>query len=257
MNTRHINRATSLALLSFVIACGACSTESTESENIASPGIFARMNVDAQSTGSTKVTVELNVGGSNGTNISLTSNERLEATNGNETKIMNRDTDFLDIDYEINFDNSDSAQPFQVTLFRATGEVIDGSSVMLPPNFDISSPSSGQSFVFDDLLPIIWAPSDPGRSIELVATTRCTLTTGATRISSRSFDINDDGSENFTLGLLDAATSAEIDRARACELSLSLERSRTGTVDPDFGSGGSMRSRQVRDVDGIVVSFSN
>lgn len=257
MNTRNINRATSLAMLAFVIFCGACSTETTESENIASPGIYARMNVDALSTGSSKVTVELNVGGSNGTNISLTSNERLEATKGNETKIMNRDTDFLDVDYEINFNNSDSSTPFQVTFFRATGEIIDGSSVFLPPNFDISSPSSGQSYVFDQLLPILWAPSDPGRSISLFVTTRCTTNAGATQVSSRNFTINDDGSENFSLSLLDAATNVEIDRNKACEFSVSLERSRTGSIDPDYGSGGSMRSRQARSVDDMVVNFSN
>jgi len=255
MGTWNINRTTSLALLASVIACGACSTETTESENIASPGIFARMNVDALSSGSSKVTVELNVGGSNGTNISLTADERLEATNGIQTKVLNRDTDFLDVDYEIGFDNTDTSSPFQVTLFRANGEVIDGSSVFLPPDFDVSSPVTGQTFSVDGQLPITWAPPDSGNTIDLTVTTRCTLDTGSTSVSSSFFTVNDDGFENFSLVQLEVANNGTIDRTQNCELSFNLERSRTGSLDPDFGSGGSIRSRQVRSVEDMFLSF--
>ncbi len=255
MNTRNINRATSLAMLAFTIVCGACSTETTDSENIASPGIFARMNVDALSSGSSKVTVELNVGGSNGTNISLTSGERLEATNGNQTKIMNRDTDLFDVDYEIRFDNADTAVPFQVTLFRANGEIIDGSSVFLPPDFDINSPNAGQSFSVDGQMPITWAPGDTGRTIKMLVSTQCTTNAGSTTVSSRTFNLGDDGFENFSLSQVPAATNDTIDRTINCELGFSLERTRTGSIDPDFGSGGSMNSRQVREVDGMFLTF--
>ncbi len=253
MNARTINRASSLGMLAFVVICGACSTESTESENIATPGIFARMNVDALSTGSSKVTVELNVGGSNGTNISLSSGERLEASNGNQVKVMNRDTDFLDIDYEIDFDNADTTAPFRVSFFRSTGEVIDGSSVFLPPDFDISSPTTNQSFSIDGQMPITWAPTDPGQFIELVVSTLCTNNTGGSTSSSQTFNLNDDGFENFSLSLVGAATDATIDQTRDCELRFTLERRRTGAIDPGFESGGSFRSRQVRSVDDSSV----
>lgn len=255
MNVRNLNRTTSVGLLAFVIACGACSTETTESENIASPGIYARMNVDGLSSGSSKVTVELNVGGSNGTNISLTSNERLEATNGSVTKVMIRDTDLFDVDYEIRFDNADSSAPFQVTLFRANGEVIDGSSVFLPPDFTIDSPGSGQSYSMAGSIPITWAPADSGRTIALTATTQCTTNTGATLVLVDFFDLSDDGFENFSLGRLRANFDDTIDRTQNCELNLVMERKRTGTVDPDFGSGGSINSSQVRSTDGVILTF--
>ncbi len=242
-------------MLICIALCSGCSTESTDSENVTTPGIFARMNVDALSTGSSKVTVELNVGGSSGTNISLTTNERLEATNAGVTKVMIRDTDLFDIDYEVGFDGYDTTAPFQVTLFRATGEVIDGSSIFLPPVFDISTPESGQSFSAAGALPIMWAPADAGRAIDLTVTTRCVTNDGSTRIASNSFSVTDDGFENFSLSQLPAVTDGTIDRTRNCELSVSLERTRSGNIDPAFGAGGSMRSRQARSVEDIVLTF--
>lgn len=255
MNTQNISRAVAFSMLICVVWCSGCSTESTDSENVNTPGIFARMNVDALSTGSSKVTVELNVGGSNGTNISLTANERLEATNAGVTKVLNRDTDLFDIDYEVGFDDYDATSPFQVTLFRANGEIIDGSSIFLPPVFDISAPESGQSFSAAGALPIMWAPADAGRAIDLTVTTRCTTTDGSTRIAANSFSVTDDGFENFSLSQLRAVTDGTIDRTRNCEFRIALERSRSGNVDPEFGAGGSMRSRQVRSVDDMTLTF--
>ncbi|MEM7083843.1 MAG: hypothetical protein AAF465_14030 [Pseudomonadota bacterium] len=255
MDLPHSQRPIGALLLAFVLICGACSTETTESENIASPGIFARINVDALSTGSSKVTVELNVGGSNGTNISLTANERLEASNGIETKVMNRDTDLFDVDYEVRFDSSESSMPYRVTLFRANGEIIDGSSVFLPPNFSITLPSVSDTYSVSDNLLVAWSPPDPGRSITLGITTRCTNNGGSTTVSSQFFDLSDDGFESFPLSQLSAASSTEVDRTRDCDLSLFLERTRSGNVDPDFGSGGTMNARQVREVEDMTLRF--
>lgn len=255
MKIKTVNRVTSLGLLTCVIVCGACSTETTESENIATPGIYARMNVDTLSTGSSKVTVELNVGGLNGTNISLSANERLEASNAGTTKIMNRDTDFLDVDYEIGFDTYDVSSPFRVALFRSSGEVIDGSFVFLPPDFDISSPQTDQIFSIDDRLPIMWTANDPGQVIDLFVATRCTNNTGGTAASSQRFELPDDGFEDFDLSQLNAATDNTIDRTQTCLLDVTIERARTGTLDPEFTSGGSISSRQARSVEDLVLRF--
>ena len=161
MSNYNAGRALLATLISALI-CVNCNPGSTDSTNIATPGIYAGMEIESSVSGNSSINVELNVGGRNGTNIDLSDGERLEVSVGGETIMLNRDTDFGDIDYEGTVNTSSSADPFRISLFRADGSVINNSIVSLPDEFIITSPNSGQTFSVNETLPIRWTPARSG-----------------------------------------------------------------------------------------------
>lgn len=241
------------AFVVIALASG-CSTESTESANIATPAIWANIDVDAVQAGSTRVNVELNVGGANGTNIELSANERLEATLGGVTKVLMKDTDLFDIDYVAHFSTSSSAQPVRIAFFRNDGSVHDNTVVDLPDEFVVTSPQTGQMFASSGTIPITWTPSRNGQTINIDLFASCTTVTGSS-VGGPSITIADDGFENYDLGNHDVINAPDIDRSKNCGLRIRVYRLELGTLDPAFEAGGTIEAIQSRQVDNIVVTL--
>jgi len=241
------------AAVAIALASG-CSTESTESANIATRAIWANIDVDAVQTGSTRVNVELNVGGANGTNIELSVNERLEATLGGVTQVLSKDTDLFDIDYVTYFSTSISAQPVRISFFRDDGSMHDNSIVGLPDEFIVTSPQSGQTFASSGTISITWTPSRNGQTIRIVPIASCTTVTG-TSVGGPSITVADDGFENYDLRNHSVINAPDIDRSRNCELLIRVYRYESGVLDPAFEAGGTIDAIQSREVDNITVTL--
>jgi len=237
-----------------IVMTSGCSTESTESANIATPAIWANIDIDAVQAGSTRVNVELNVGGANGTNIELSGNERLEATLGGVTNVLQRDTDLFDIDYVAHFSTSSSALPVRIAFFRADGSVHDDTVVSLPDEFLITSPQAGQTFASDSTIPITWTPFRDGGMINIELFASCTTLTGSS-FGGPSITVADDGFENYDLGNHSVISAANIDRSRPCGLIIRVYRVESGTLDPAFEAGGTIEAVQSREVDNITVTL--
>ncbi len=231
----------------------ACNPDSTDSTNVNTDSIYADMSLTASTAGRTRINVELNVEEKNGTNIELSSGERLEASSGSESVTLAQDTDFDDIDYEGSLNTSSSDDPYNITLVRENGLSIDGSTVNMPDEFTVSSPSEDEVYDSNQSLPLRWTPERSGEMIELETSTNCTTDTGSTSTTLEIFELVDDGSEDWLLSNLTAADGDNIDRAIDCVIDVMLVRRATGTLDTRFESGGQITATQSRKIENVVL----
>ena len=254
MSRLRVCRSNVVFTCTAIVMTSGCSTESTESVNIATPAIWVNIDIDAVQTGSTRVNVELNVGGANGTNIELSTNERLEATLGSVTKVLQKDTDLFDIDYVAHFSTSSSAQPVRIAFFRADGSIHDNTVVGLPDEFLVTSPQAGQTFASSSTIPIAWTPFRNGRMINIDLFASCATLTGSS-FGGPSIAVADDGFENYDLGNHSVINAVDIDRSKPCGLIIRVYRVESGTLDPAFEAGGTIEAVQSREVDNITVTL--
>lgn len=241
------------ALILTSLALIACNPDSTDSTNVNTDSIYAAMSLTASTAGRTRINVELNVEEENGTNIELSSGERLEASSGSESVTLEQDTDFDDIDYEGTLNTSSSADPYTITFIRENGLNIDGTSVNMPDEFTVSSPSEDEAYDSNQSLPLRWTPERSGEMIELETSTECTTDTGSTSTTLEVFELVDDGSEDWLLSNLTAADGDDIDRTIDCVIDVTLVRRATGTLDARFESGGQITATQSREIENVVL----
>lgn len=214
-----------LALLSF-----ACS-ESVESEDVRTSGIYPEIEVRATGNGSSRVEVRLKVGGSNSnTTLRLTGQDRLEATVEGETKRLDGDGDT----YRATFPVDTEGTEFTIAFNR--GEADDGapaSVVSLPAPFDLSLAETEASRADTDL-DYTWDPAANGNmGWELKG--NC--------IQSDDGTTPDDGVATIAAGSIETFDS---DEDESCTVDLTLTRKRNGSIDGAFTEGGRIVALQVR-----------
>ncbi len=242
--------------LSLVLMTG-CNSESVESEDIQTSGIWAKMEVNAREDQRSRVVVELNVGGEFGTNVELSDGEYLEVEAGGVVKRLDEDTDILDIDYQAYMDVVESDTLFTIRFYRSNGENIVNSTGRLPTTFDITNPQDNTQFGLSESVLLTWAPSRDGQSIHLYSGVTCTNTEGNRTTSATSFDIDDDGQYEYDISGNDLFTNgtAGLNTSALCDLNLRLERESSGVIDPAFDSGGEFKTTQTRKTIGLSVNL--
>ncbi len=232
-----------------------CNNESVGSDNIKTAGIWASMEARA-SEGGTRVNVELNVGGSNGTNLELSTNEYLQASNAGTTIELSKDFDFLDIDYQGYFSNNDSNALFSVVFVREDGTRVSGSRANLPTYFDITQPENNETFPFNGQVDLTWGPAIEDGRINFESRLSCRTLSGSTTTRSlqNNAAINDDGI--YTIVFADSAAFAsgtsELNTQIPCNVKLTLSRISSGTVSSEFESGSRFRAIQTRSVEFLL-----
>jgi hypothetical protein len=214
-----------LALLSF-----ACS-ESVESEDVRTSGIYPEIEVRATGNGSSRVEVRLKVGGSNSnTTLDLTGADRLEATVDGETKRLDGDGDT----YRATFPVDAEGTEFTISFIR--GEADDGapaSVVSLPAPFDLSLAETEASRADTDL-DYTWEPAANG-NMDWDLDGDC--------IKSNDGSTPDDGEATIAAGSIETFDS---DKDESCTVDLTLTRKRNGSIDGAFTEGGRIVALQVR-----------
>jgi len=214
-----------VALLSF-----ACS-ESVESEDIRTSGIYPEIEVRATGNGSTRVQVRLKVGGDDSnTFLDLTGDDSLEATADGQTKRLGGEDDTYSATFPVD------AEGTEFTIAFNRGESDDGapaSVVTLPAPFQLSLAESEASRADTDL-DYTWEPEASG-NIAWDLDGDC--------IKSADGTTPDDGSATIEAGSID---TFESDAEESCTVDLTLTRKRSGSIDEAFTEGGSIVALQVR-----------
>ncbi len=254
----HSNICRTLTILT-IMACfilSGCDPDSTDSTNVSTSRIYANIDVEANSPDRSRVTVELNNGERDGTNIELTDGEKLEATVAGETRVLEKDLSFSDINYETTFNTSSSAEPFTIVFFRQDGTMIDGTSVSLPDEFIITSPESDETFDTSETLPLSWTPERADQTIELETFTSCPNNTEGNDTNRQFFELADDGEEDWELDQLTAATDNDLDRSKDCTLEITLIRRASGVLDSRFEDDGQIDAIQSRTIEDLVLQLS-
>ncbi len=219
----------------------ACST--TESDNVATKGIYATIEVAGNNANSVNCEVQLQVGGPTGTYLDLSAGDSLTC-NGN-TMARN---EFLGIvTYTATLTYAVGAT-YTIEFVRA-GEGTYTSTAVLPGAISGASVQEGNSIAKGQPLTALWTASTSTED-SMYVTLSYSYLNGSTT-SSQSHGLNDTSPENGSMGFSAAQTQVTPPVAGNFDATLTLKRSRGGTM--ATGLDGSIRATQKMQVTGITL----
>lgn len=230
------------------IALSACT--STSSENVTTQGISADIDILADSSGRTFVTVNLRVGdgGLSATSLQLGPSDSLTASaNGVQQTLSEDSSIFGEYSYVTSFNFDDANTVFTIAFDRASGLSAPNSNVALPEGFFVSSPGISDVFGTGETIPIVWAPSGTTIVPEIFVTLTCTLTSGLMTTDSQSVNLGSD-SGSASLPVASIIPLGTLDTSRLCDGTVELSRWRSGSLDRNYGEGGQIDAEHVRTV---------
>jgi hypothetical protein len=218
-----------LAVFPVALLALAC-TESVESTDIKTTGIYPEIEVVATGNGRSKVTVKLKVGGDDSnTFLDLTGGDTLEATADGETKTLDQSGN----SYSATFDVDAEGTEFTIAFLREDDESAPESTVVMPAPFDLTLGASEASRA-DDALEYTWEPSGEGDMDWHLNGDCVQLDSGSTP---------DDGANELSAGEIETFDS---DKDKSCTVELELTRAQGGDIDSAFTEGGSIVAKHVR-----------
>lgn len=219
-----------LALAAFpAIAC----TQTVDSSDVRTSGVYADMSVLAKGNGSSDVSVGLKVGGaSSNTYLVMKNADKLTATDGTDTKTLSRSGDY----YQTTFGVDAGDTLFTIAFMRGPNDTnAPDSNVTLPPPFTLAGIAAGQTVSRQAGFTAAWDPSAAGDRMRssldgdcLFRTDKSFADTGTVTISGTDFNVQS-GQEQAT-----------------CQVTFCVERFRNGTLDPAYGDGGVIDATQQR-----------
>jgi hypothetical protein len=184
---------------------------------------------------STDVGVLMKQGGADGTLLTLVPGDELRASLGG--KQVSRFTKDGSGRYHATLKGSATGAKVTVGLDRSEADSANNSTAVLPEAFSLQLDMDGAELARGNDVPLVWdAASSPGDITWSVKGTCVESTTGT---------LKDDGSGSIGTGQIKLAPG---NKGTTCDVSISLERSAPGTLDPKFGKGGQIVAYQRRTV---------
>ena len=237
-------KMTHLLLLSMGILISGCG--STHSENVKSQGIFARIIAKAENN-STKVDTTLSVGSSRGTTLEIDGSDSLKATARGVTQTLTKTSFLGDISYTTTFDFNVPSTEIVVSFERSKDTSCPNSRILMPDPFTVTAPSSGQAFTSLSSIDVNWTPANPvSGTISVSFSTRCTAAGGSAVRRSSTFSYVDTGTTSVPV--TSVLPTESYDKTQSCSCDIEVSRTANGTLDPNYGEGGSITGSQVRTV---------
>lgn len=208
-------------------------SESVESSDVRTSGVYPEIAVTATGNGSSTVRVRLKVGGSDSnTFLDLTGDDKLEARIGDDPpKTLDGSGDT----YTTTFPTDAEGTEFTVAFMRGSDDDdAPASKVTMPAPFELMLGATEAGRGADDV-EVTWDPPASGAQATWKLSGECIkLDTGSTP---------DDGAYTLEAGSID---TFESDMDKSCTATFEMTRSRNGSVDPAFTEGGSVVARHVR-----------
>jgi hypothetical protein len=230
--TVEIMLKTKLALVGCLALAAVGCTETVESSDIRTSGIYPEITVEANGSGSSTVTVRLKVGGDDSnTFLELTGDDTLEATVGDDTKTLDETGSYT---YRASFPVDAEGTEFVIGFIRGDADDSAPASVVsLPAPFDLSLGATEASRADDDL-EFTWDPPGSGN---------VTWDIEGDCIKHDDGSTPDDGTNTLEAGSIETFDS---DKEETCTVDLQVRRQRSGDIDGAFTEGGSIVARHVR-----------
>lgn len=231
------------SLLLFGLAVGALglmACENVDSEDVMTDGIYADINATAVGDGKTTVRAALRVGGgASNTYLELTGDDNLVASMGETSVDMGERMLAGARWYVAEFSEDALDTEFKVAFERTVDEAAPESVMTMVSPFDITAPTASASFSrASDDIELTWETSGTEDKMLLNIDGDC--------VQLYHEDLaGDTGSFTVVAGTLEPADGHEEDE---CAVTAELIRHRDGTLDPAYGEGGVIWSRQVRTI---------
>jgi hypothetical protein len=223
-----------------------CACSSTSSDNVATEGINADIDVFANGSGRTSVDVELEVGdGLGATSLELAGGDRLTVTANGIQKPMTEDVSIIGrFRYEASFDFDDAGTMFTVAFSRDSGVNAPDSNVTLPEGFVVQSPQNNDTFSQAQDIPIQWTPSGTTITPDIDVSLSCTTTSGIPFTASRNVTLSSDTGV-ASLPVASVIPIGTLDTTRLCDGEVHFSRWRRGNLDPNYGEGGDITAEHI------------
>ncbi len=229
-----------LAAFPFFLGC-----EAVNSQDVLTSGVYADLDVTASGTGLSVVQAVLRVGGKHSNAyLSLSGDDTLTATSDGETRTLYEVSLGEYREYATDFQTDAADTAFQISFERTVDAGAPDSQLTLPAPFEVTAPASGSSFSRGtEDLQVEWSDSGTSDAMRWEATGDCI------EYASGNID-GDNGVQTLEAGTLESAwTEDGADEPGDCTVTLTLWRSRNGTLDAGFGEGGEAKAHQVRTVE--------
>ncbi len=224
-----------------------CGCSSTTSENVATQGIYADIDVFANGSGITVVDAELEVGGDGlvRTSLELSPGDTLTAMANGIQKTMTEDLSTLGkFRYVASFDFDDAGTMFTVSLTRDNGVSAPDSNVTLPAGFIVQMPANNDVFGQADDIPIAWTPSGTTIVPAIEVSLSCTTNSGLVSTATESVTLSGDTGV-ASLPVAAVIPIGTLDTAHLCDGEVHFSRSRRGNLDPNYGEGGDITAEHI------------
>jgi hypothetical protein len=217
-----------LALAPLAFGC----TQSVESTDVRTTGIYPEIEVIAFGDGKSIVQIQLKVGGeSSNTFLELEGKDRLEVTADGDTKTPERSGN----SYRTTFSTDEEGTEFEVAFLRGGDDDDAPSSVVtLPAPFDLTVDTTEASRADDDV-DFLWDPPGTSGNMAWEIDGDC--------VKDADGKTPDDGAASLAAGEIETFSS---DEEESCTVALKVTRSRNGSIDSAFTEGGSIVARHER-----------
>ena len=224
-----------------IAALGAVACTDVKSEEVTTAGMYLDYTVVTQGEGTgSEVNTLLRVGGATSTTyVDLSVGDQLAVSVGDEESVLNQVSLGVVHSYQQRFDADAEGSEFTLSFDRADQTGAPASIAILPTPFEITLPIVDESFsrsVEAGELVIEWDSSSDDR-VNIAVHGDCFA-------SYFALDEADMGNHSIPLSYF---KDNEYDSVSTCSAEVSVERSRAGSVDREFG-GGSAQGVQRRTV---------
>lgn len=213
--------------------------ESVKSNDLKTSGLYAELEVDAPGTGKVNVKATLKLGQGSLTYLDLTPTDSLTAAVGATTRAMSRESAFGTTWYQAGFDGDAAGTSVRVSLTRQADTSAPESVVTMPAPFSFRSPVVNAPFPRSGGVTVMWDGSGEADAMKLTARGSC--------IQPVELQVTGD---TGTQVIAPFVVSSGNDTS-TCSVSITLVRSRLGTVDPAYGKGGVFKATVSR---ALVIS---
>jgi hypothetical protein len=203
----------------------------------------ASITVSADGSGVSSVSARLSTDANALNSIQLDSGDLFLATAGTQSQDMSMVDILDDITYQASFNGQDSAgTAYNIALNRRSGFVsAPSSTVTMPSPYNITAPTATATFSrANDDIPVTYDSSGTGDPMTW------NISSGSCASNPSGSVSNDSGSFTITKGALVTNDAAE--KTATCQVTITLQRTRTGTIDSHYGYGGTINAAQTRSV---------
>ncbi|MDB4956976.1 MAG: hypothetical protein JWO36_4545 [Myxococcales bacterium] len=213
----------------------------TDSGDLLTSGIYADVSAITQGSGTTTVNATLFVGSPLNLNfVELTGNDQLVATHGSDRKVMVESQLLNIVGHSADFPVDAEGEMFDIAFDRTVDQGAPRSTATLPAKFTVAPPPSTSSRAA--MLTVGWSPSGSGDAMSFRAEGDCI----ESFVDSLAGDA---GTLAIAANTLKKRQGTNI--ADQCTATLTVFRTRAGSLDPHYGKGGTVSGIQAR-----VVTFT-
>lgn len=226
-----------VVLAAAVAAVSGCTTAS--STDIKTSGLYATISATGTGDGKTAVSTTLQLGPLSTTFVELSGTDTLTASSASQSVDLKKVSFLGLVSYNGTLTGDDEGKEVTVALTRSGGDTSAPKSVgTLPAKFSLTAPAAGAKFVRGTTpLEVKWDTSGKSDAINVELSGSC--------IQTVSKNPSDTGS--VTIPAAEILASKE-NETKTCDVTVTVRRTRDGTVDTAYGKGGTFRGVQQRSV---------